>query len=177
MKAFALKDFFKKSFQLSLAACTLLIISCGGGDSSSSSSNTPIFPQPGEIDQDFIPFIESFAQELEDRGIEADLTNISMLYADDIEAAGICFVGVGFIQINSFFRRNRTNLLELVYHELGHCALGMEHRDNSIMQASEFIGVTDETLDEFFSEEFFFELDLTPRNSEVEVKTSSTLNQ
>lgn len=113
------------------------------------------------IDPDLLPFFNSFIAEAEDRGILLNTSELRMSFVvqENPTIAGVCLTPIGVVEIDPFFR-NRPELEELVYHELGHCLLGMNHRPNSIMQTSGFIGVTPETLEEFFSEEFFFQIPL-----------------
>jgi len=152
-----------------------VISSCDSGSDNPSSTNISdaaesravIIDTNNFVDPLIRPFLDSFIAELEARQISADLSNISMEFVDDFgeevigisqggTVAGICFFNTGLIQIDSIFITNPSFLFEVIYHELGHCVLGMEHRENSIM--SEIIPrATPALIDELFTEEFFFE--------------------
>jgi len=159
----------------SLIKLSLLLsfTSCDSGDSSSS-NNTQIEvegvdPTAGEarrvpefVDPALEVHLNRFLDEMEAREIPFDVTGLTLRFAEqDENIAGICIPSLGQVEVDFFFLFDDTNLEELVFHELGHCILGMEHRDNSIMKEDgAFIGVNAATLDEFFTPELFFEIDV-----------------
>ena len=132
------------------------------------------------------PFLDSFIAELQERQISADLSNISIEFVDDFgpdlvglseggTIAGLCFFDTGLIQIDALLISNPSFLFEVIYHELGHCVLGMEHRENSLM--SEIIPrATPALVDEFFTEEFFFENDVLSSPGSLEPHAAHLFN-
>ncbi|MFK7910251.1 MAG: hypothetical protein AB8F34_06570 [Akkermansiaceae bacterium] len=105
------------------------------------------------------PFLDSFITELVNREIEYNnIDDLDLVFAQlPPNTAGICYIDGQRVEINISFFNDNESLLELVYHELGHCILGMEHRDNSIMQAAGSFPVTAESIEELFTEEFYFQ--------------------
>lgn len=186
-------------FQASICSLSLIFISCDSGSSDSSSSTSSTSSnnttstttgneeEPNEatiietsrfVDPLLQPVLDSFVQELRNRQISADLSNITMVLVDDFgpsftglsqggSTAGLCFRSSGLIQIDRFFMTNPGFLLEIIYHELGHCVLGMEHRPNSIMSPT-LPRATPSLIDELFTEAFFFELGVLSSPGELE---------
>ena len=156
-----------------------------GADEEIDDSTAVVTPNTGEsieselvngLDPDFISIIDGFIAQAAERNInlQDEIAGLRMVYAFQPDGiAGVCFVGQNMIEIDPSFRSGTSRLFleELIYHELGHCVLGMEHRgggDNgqnfpSIMQAVDFVSsngvLTDALLDEFFQENLFGELD------------------
>jgi|GEM_PF-4276741 len=154
------KNILENCKVLTLLLSSFVFLSCGGSDSSSlSDSDSDSSELVDGVDPFLEPFIDDFVAEAAARSISVDVSEITMVFVEqDPGIAGVCFLGQGRVEIDPFFRTNTGDLRELVFHELGHCVLAMDHRPDSIMQAVDFIGITDELLDEFFSEEFFGEL-------------------
>lgn len=122
--------------------------------------------------------LDSFVEDLRSRQISADLSNVTIVFVDDFgpgftnltqggNTAALCFRSSGLIQVDSFFINNNSFLFEVLYHELGHCVLGMEHRSNSIMSPT-VPRATSALIDEFFTEAFFFELGVLSSPAELE---------
>ncbi len=200
-------SFGRSALCFTLIALSSALLSCGGGDSSGSSNinnplgeNEPSEDAPVEneepqqaiiietnrfVDPAIRPHLDSFVQELRDRQISADLSNITMEIVDDFgpgfvsrsnggNIAGLCFRNSGLIQIDATFLTNPSFFLELVYHELGHCVLGMEHRPNSIMSLNPLFA-TRAALNEFFTEDFFFDLSVLTSPGELENGHADTI--
>ena len=155
----------KRACLLALS-CSLGLVSCDSS-SSSSDSTTAVSESSSEgVDPQLQSFVDNFVEDMNERGIFRDISGLSVSFAElDDGIAGICIPSQGTVIISPIFRDSTNNLEELIYHELGHCVLGMEHRDDSIMQDRGFIGINAATINEFFSPEFFDEFD---------VNTSST---
>ncbi len=86
-----------------------------------------------DVRADFKPFLESYIQEAESRGVKADFseTGLSIQFrpVEDEESAGVCFLGQFRIEID----RSDWNGMAppekegLIFHELGHCHLDRSH--------------------------------------------------
>ncbi len=195
-----INESFKKSFQKILQAgyisLSITVVSCDRGPTST--SNTSTISNNNETDEVVItdtsrfvdpvirPYLDSFIQELVDREISADLSNITMVFVDAFadgfigisqggSVGGVCYPSSGLLQLDSFFIDNPSFLLEIIYHELGHCVLGMDHRDNSLM-SSDIPRSTPALINELFSEEYFYELNVLSRPGELEEPHAVTLD-
>ena len=89
--------------------------------------------EPG-IDLVFIPFVDSFLEEANIRGISLDSSQISSIQFGDTDFGGVCFRNSGNILINEDSWNKRTDFSKefLIFHELGHCVLDRRH-DNGVL--------------------------------------------
>lgn len=71
------------------------------------------------------------------------------------------------IYISGIYYDDFDSMQYAVYHELGHCVLGMKHRGNSIMQASSFFGVTESSVNELFTEKYYFKNGVSVQGDEL----------
>jgi hypothetical protein len=86
------------------------------------------------IRDDFAPYYRSFLREAAKRGVGA-AKKVSIEFSDDLDEAGVCEespVGTAMIKINRriWDRQPFSKKEALVFHELGHCVLGRDHRDS-----------------------------------------------
>lgn len=148
--------------------------SCDSGDGNIDGSlGDSIFEQTTGVHPRLQPHLDSFLLELDKRNIKADTANITIVFSQlPSNTGGLCFVGDKKIYISGVHYNDFDNIQYAVYHELGHCVLGMEHRSNSIMQTSGVFGITEASLNEFFTEEYFFKNGVSsPRGSELSDRT------
>lgn len=165
-------NFITKKSYLLLLSSVICLVSCDDSDSDTVSDSVSIPDDSGSegIDSRLQPFVNNFVADMNERGITRDISGLSVSFSSlDSGVAGICSPSEGRVVISPIFINDSRNLEELIYHELGHCVLGMEHRSNSIMQSSGFVGLSEVSINEFFNEEFFFEFDVNT-SSVIEVK-------
>lgn len=99
----------------SLTSILLVLASCG------------VNPGPVVVDETFSPYIQRFETEI---GVSAD--GISMQFGNlEKDYVGVCSISwvEKSVTIDKTFweQSNESQKEELIYHELGHCAMGLEH--------------------------------------------------
>jgi len=155
---------------LSIPIGLLFIASCDSGGSDSGINDTTItFDNDIRVDPVLQPYLENFLDAAAARGINLNsnrLANLTLRFgALDPGTLGICSSNNSNrndITVNE--NSSERSLRWIVYHELGHCILRMNHRDDflSIMNTALFTIRLDllgeeAAFDEFFREEFFEE--------------------
>lgn len=149
-----------KFFFMILPLVLLGFSSCDN-DSSSSSSITQ-----GSIDPRFQPFVNEFISEASQRGVSLNSNRLFSLVvkfgALDANTLGTCTSGgnTNEITINNQIADNQIRWV--VIHELGHCLLRMEHRNdvlsimNSVLRQRQLDAWSSKAaFDEFFQPRFF----------------------
>lgn len=160
----------------------IYLVSCdsggsGGGDNTDNTPDnsvdsddveiTPPSQNPGnsDIDPELQVQVDAFVREANARGIDVSLSGLSVQFANfSGGASGQCSTnGISREVLVSDVFRGRPNLaFYIVFHELGHCILRREHRDdiisimNTTINLSE-LNTLDQTalIDELFDENFF----------------------
>lgn len=133
----------------------------------------PVYVQPYEgVHEDLVPFFKSFEEEASKHGIYVDLTEerVSASFGRLTGPAGSCDRRSNgtrhiTIDVDSWSIRNQLGREDIIFHELGHCALLRGHKEdvtpNNVclsMMRSGLAGcwmVYDETTRETYLEELF----------------------
>ena len=155
--------FMMKSLFLLLPICLLCLASC---DSSSSDAGGISGFLDSPVDPELQVYLNEFLVEADKRGVAINGDRMSRLVIEfgDIEsdALGICSTGLLTNTITISNDATPDQYRWVVIHELGHCILRMEHRDNtlSLMNSTLRLGLLDSldetaVFDEFFQEQFF----------------------
>lgn len=161
------------------------LVSCDGGDDSGSQNfaqssayatqenvESPEVITTSEepfVDPELEPHLKTFIEEARLRNIPLDahiLDNITIIFAAlPTDKAGLCtrwHDGANTIKIATSWRGENTEWV--VIHELGHCVLGMVHRNTnlSIMNSPFYVQKLDQAnrkslFDEFFTPAYFDE--------------------
>lgn len=113
-----------------LVAAVLLLSGCG---------------QAHYVAPEIKPYVESFMTEAHQRGQYIDMFLASVDFGDptaekgaNSDAEGVCVYGERKVVLNKAFwdAQTDTGRMLLVYHELGHCLLWRNHRNDESTQAS-----------------------------------------
>ena len=107
---------------------------------------------------DFQPYVELFVTEAWAQGIAVDVSDITVSFESlEPPVIGVCYTGYKHIKIDPKWNdMGHMRRLTLMFHELGHCALGRGHTDElSIMRPILLSPYTvllneDELLEELF---------------------------
>lgn len=83
-------------------------------------------------------FLREYAADSARFGIHFDVDDYHYIFTDlEGTVVGLCFPGTRDIQIDHDFweRSSDCKRTTVLYHELGHCHLRQDHRDQSLMQS------------------------------------------
>lgn len=105
-------------------------------------SGVRVFP---EVDEALWPYFEAFELEAAERGVEVDLRESGIAGEitpiDEEHVAGQCsyipnILSSGNVTVDSEFWENSSPLFKefIVFHELGHCFLKRDHREDATAQ-------------------------------------------
>ena len=96
----------------------LFIAGCGGG--------------PYVYDEEFQPYIDSFQDDARLHGKTVNITNVSITYDENIPYGklGVCKGTHITINPGHWGGLPKSSRKQLLYHELGHCALFRKHDDS-----------------------------------------------
>jgi hypothetical protein len=109
---------------------SLLFLSCGKGNNKD--SGYKIGPNGYEFNQ----FVSKFQTYANSRKVKVDLGNINIQFDNSLlgtNTIGVCYgntkkIGINMIFWDSWTKQKKTNAMEeLIFHELGHCALFRSH--------------------------------------------------
>ncbi len=112
----------------------VVLIACVGCGNSSNEEEIPS-PYQG-VDEELIPYFKRFEEEAANHGLNLDLTELgvtgSLERIVDHRVAGRCDFGSRHVTINSNTWSTSIDLKleEIIFHELGHCALRRGHRED-----------------------------------------------
>ena len=85
----------------------------------------------------FEPYVDAFVAEGAVRGVSVDMYGIDIKLVDTLpeNTLGICNHYTGHISLlKSFWELFPNEREELIFHELGHCVLGLGHSESGIMR-------------------------------------------
>lgn len=99
--------------------------------------------QQGSVDPEFQPFVNSFIQDAESYNVTGlDTYTLNVHFVSDFgaqvnplgETEGECLIGQNVVTIRRgyFDSSTETQRQILLYHELGHCLLGLQHDQNVV---------------------------------------------
>jgi len=151
-----------KNLFLILPLSLLLFVSCDSGSSGSSSSSIA----SSNVDARLQVYLNEFMAEAGKRGVALNGNRLSRL---DIQfgeleqgTLGTCSSSSEKNEITINNDINQSQIRWVVMHELGHCILRIEHRDNvlsvmnSVLRQPQLERLGDDAaFDEFFQEQFF----------------------
>ncbi len=105
---------------------------------------------PGQIDPVFQPYVDNFVEEgMVHERYNLDSSSLSVQFGDHNYMAsqfivGFCDYGQNSVQIDPVVWANWANYLpsreQLIYHELGHCLLHRQHRNDEIQDPNAWLG-------------------------------------
>jgi hypothetical protein len=82
--------------------------------------------------KEFAPYVKTFMDTAKSRGYDPDLSGIDIYFAEDLpnQFIGVCYsTGSIFIKQSVWNKDDDTSREQLIWHELGHCALGKAHNN------------------------------------------------